>query len=171
MSGENVVIRPVKQTDAEQMRENCFSMNTLEQTQSLIQQNLAAFEEGKCVHLVADIAGEVIGTVILTREEHPLEAHRAELSSLVVHPDYQRRGIARRLVEASKSYARDMGVEILEISCRGGEAAETVYRRLGFIEWGRLPRGLIEPWGNHAVYDMVHFYQPLTEPESSCPPS
>jgi len=166
MSDESLVIRLVKLTDAQQLRDNCFSMNTLEQIQDLIRQNLAAFEEGKCVHLVAEVAGEVIGTLTLTREEHPLEAHRADLTSVVVHPDYQRRGIARRLVEASKSYASDMGVEILEISCRGGEVAETVYRHLGFIEWGRLPRGLIEPWGDHAVYNVVHFYQPLTEPES-----
>jgi len=163
---EELCIRPVTLDDVASLRENCFSMNTLEQIQGLVQQNLTPFEEGKRVHLVAEVAGKVIGTVTLTREEHPLESHRAELSSLVVHPDYQRRGIARCLVEVSKSYARDMGIEILEVSCRGGEVAETVYRHLGFIEWGRLPRGLVEPWGDHAVYDVVHFYQPLTEPES-----
>jgi len=171
MSDENLVIRPVEPTDAEQLRDNCFSMNTLDQIQDLIQQNLAAFEEGKRVQLVAEVEGAVIGTVILARKEHPLEAHRAEVFSLVVHPDYQRRGIARRLVEACKPYASQMGIEVLEVSCRAGTVAETVYRHLDFIEWGRLPRGLIEPWGDHAVYDVVHFYQPLTEPESSCQPS
>jgi GNAT superfamily N-acetyltransferase len=161
MSGKNVVIRPVELKDAEQVRENCFSMNTLEEVQADIEKYLRDFEDGKCVQLVAEIEGVVIGTVILVRQEHPLKAHRAQLGSLVVHPDYQRQGIARRLVEESKSYAKDMGVEILEIGSRGGEVAETVYRHLGFIEWGRLPRGLIEPWGEHKVYDVVHFYQPL----------
>lgn len=136
-------------------------MNTVEQIQGLVEKNLAVFADGKGAQLVAVSGGVVIGTATVTRKAHPLEAHRAELTSLVVHPDYQRRGIARRLVEESKTYAKNMGIEILEISCRGGEAAETVYRRLGFIEWGRLPRGLVEPWGEHKVYDVVHFYQPL----------
>ncbi|GEM_PF-1201266 len=163
---EELDIRLVTFDDVLSLRENCFSMNTVEQIQELVEKNLAVFADGKGVQLVATVGGVVIGTLILTREEHPLEAHRAELTSLVVHPDYQRRGIARRLVEESKTYAKNMGIEILEISCRGGEAAETVYRRLGFIEWGRLPRGLIEPWGEHIVYDVVHFYQPLIESES-----
>jgi hypothetical protein len=38
---------------------------------------------------------------------------------------------------------------------------EEVYRRLSFIEWGRLARGLVEPWGERRVYDSVHFYMPL----------
>ncbi len=161
MSDATLNIRRVALEDAAQLRKNCFSMNTLAQVEDLVQQNLVAFEEGERVQLVAEIAGAVMGTLILNRAEHPLEAHRAALTSLVVHPDVQRQGIARQLVEESKAYARDMGIEILEISCRGGEVAETVYRHLGFIEWGRLPRGLVEPWGDHAIYDVVHFYQPL----------
>ncbi len=54
-----------------------------------------------------------------------------------------------------------MGMEILEISCRAGEPAEQVYRHLDLIEYGRLPRGLIEPWGKHKVFDQVLFFQPL----------
>ena len=161
MFDADVVIRLVEQKDAEHLHKNCFSLSTLERTQERIARNLKAFVEGKAVQLVAEIMDEVVGTVMVMRKAHPMEAHRAEVFDLVVHPDYQRRGIARRLVEESKTYAKNMGIEILEISCRGGEAAETVYRRLGFIEWGRLPRGLIEPWGDRAVYDMVYFYQPL----------
>ncbi|HNT73838.1 MAG TPA: GNAT family N-acetyltransferase [Anaerolineae bacterium] len=158
---EGLCIRPATLDDVAPLLENCFSMNTVEQIQELVEKNLRIFEEGKGVQLVATVDGVAIAALTLMRREHPLEAHRAELTGLVVHPDYQRQGIARRLVEESKTYARDMGTEILEVSCRGGEVAETVYRRLGFIEWGRLPRGLVEPWGEYKVYDVVHFYQPL----------
>ena len=161
MSDTDVVIRLVEQKDAEHLLENCFSMSTLEKTQARIARNLRAFSEGNAVQLVAEIGGEVMGTVMVMRKAHPLEAHRAEVFDLVVHPDYQRRGIARRLVEACKPYAVQMNAEILEVSCRGGADAETVYRHLGFIEWGRLPRGFIEPYGEYKVYDAVHFYQPL----------
>lgn len=161
MFDTNVVIRLVEQKDAEHLLENCFSMSTLERTQERIARNLKAFVEGKAVQLVAEIMGEVVGTVMVMRKAHPMEAHRAEVFDLVVHPDYQRRGIARRLVGACKPYAVQMNAEILEVSCFGGTAAETVYRHLGFIEWGRLPRGFIEPWGEHRVYDAVYFYQSL----------
>jgi GNAT superfamily N-acetyltransferase len=96
---------------------------------------------------------------------HPLFAHRAELDDVVVHRDYQRQGIARRLVEEARDYARSMGIEMLETSCRGGTPAEQVYPRLGFIEYGRLLRGIKEPWGDHHVFDMVYFYQPLESTE------
>ncbi len=156
-----VVIRPVKPDDAAQVRENCFSMNTLEQVQARIEAGLQVFQQGNGVRLVAEVNGMVVGTVNLSRNPHPLFAHRAELDSLVVHGDYQRQGVARRLVEACRTYAVAMGIEILEISCRGGEPPESVYPRLGFVEYGRLPRGIVEPWSDHKAYDLVLFYQVL----------
>ena len=54
-----------------------------------------------------------------------------------------------------------MGIEILEVGCRGGTPAEEVYRRLGFIECGRLPGGIVEPWGERRAYDEVSFYMPV----------
>jgi len=156
-----VTVRPVQLSDAADVQDNCFTMNTLEEVQSHIRANLQASEEEKGLQLVAEVDGKAVGTVILTRNSHPLFTHRAELGSLVVHGDYQRRGIARRLVEESRSYAQSMGIEILEISCRAGTPAEQVYPRLGFIEYGRLPQGIKEPWGDHNAFDIVYFYQPL----------
>jgi GNAT superfamily N-acetyltransferase len=89
----------------------------------------------------------VKGGVTQIRNSHPLYAHRGELASLVVHADYQRRGIARHLVEAICKYAASMDLEILETICRGGTPAEDVYPRLGFRKCGRLPRGIVESWG------------------------
>ena len=48
---------------------------------------------------------------------------------------------------------------MLEISCRGGTPAEGAYRGLGFVEWGRLPGGLVEEDGT--AFDEVHSYLPL----------
>jgi GNAT superfamily N-acetyltransferase len=97
----------------------------------------------------------------LVRNAHPLYAHRGELAGLVVHPDYQRQGIARRLVEKVCEYGTSMGLGILETGCRGGTPAEDVYPRLGFRECGRLPGGIVEPWGDHQAFDEVSFYMPL----------
>lgn len=161
MSDHAVTIRPVTQTDAAQVRENCYSMNTLEQIQGLIEANLQKTTQGNLIQLVAELDGQVIGTAILERRAHPLMTHRAEIAGLVVHPDYHGRGIARQLVEGCRTYALTMDITILEISCRGGEPAEKVYPNLGFIEYGRLPRAIIEPWGEHNVFDEVLFFQSL----------
>jgi GNAT superfamily N-acetyltransferase len=92
---------------------------------------------------------------------HPLHAHRGEVTSLVVDPRYQRRGIARRIVEATREHAAT-GIEILEVGCRGGTPAESVYPRLGFVEYGRLPHGIAEPYGERHTYDEVFFYMPVS---------
>jgi GNAT superfamily N-acetyltransferase len=162
-----VIVRPVEFKDAEQLRENCFSANTLAEVEADVVERIQGFEQGRLVHLVAEVDGIVVGTGILTRQEHPFRAHRGTVGSLVVHPDYQRRGIARRIVNAMHGYAAAMEVEFLEIGCRGGTPAEQVYQRLGFIECGRFPRGLIEPWGERAVFDEVSFYLPVESSSSS----
>ena len=51
-----------------------------------------------------------------------------------------------------------MGLQILEVGCRGGTPAEQVYGRLGFVECGRLPGGISKPWNEGRVYDEVSFY-------------
>jgi len=159
MTIDDVTVRPVRLSDAPDLRENCFSMNTLEQVQSRIEANIQQAEERTGLQLVAEVGGIVVGTGGMKRLSHPLEAHRAVLVDLVVHIDYRRQGIARGLVEECCVHATSLGVEILETSCRAGAPAEKVYPRLGFMEWGRLPRGIIEPWGERTAYDLVCFYR------------
>jgi GNAT superfamily N-acetyltransferase len=158
---DNIIIRPVRPEDAEQLRENVFSANTLQEVKERIADSIMAAEKETQVLLVAEVDGVVVGTGTFVRQTHPFYAHRAEVGGLVVHPHYQRRGIARRIVEQIKEHAASMGLEILEVSCRGGTPAEEVYRRLGFVEWGRLPRGIVEPRDEPKVYDQVHFYMPI----------
>ena len=156
-----IIVRPVEPRDAVQLRENCFSANTLAEVKADIVERVQGFEQGTLVHLVAEVDGIVVGTGILTRNEHPFKAHRGTVGSLVVHPDYQRRGIARRIIRAMHGFAAEMGIDLLEVGCRGGTPAEQVYPRLGFVECGRFPRGLIEPWGERLAFDEVSFYMPV----------
>ena len=161
MSDSMITIRPVEPEDAAELRANCFSQNTLAQVQERIAENLQAFAKGKQLQLVAEVDGIVVGTAVLMRKEHPLFAHRAEVVDVVVDTPYQRRGIARRLVDALCDHAASIGLEIIEISCRAPTVTEEIYRRLGFIEYGRLPRGIKEPGGEQRVYDEVFFYRPV----------
>jgi GNAT superfamily N-acetyltransferase len=156
-----VIVRPVRPTDAAQLRDHCFSANTLAEVEARIAHYVRT-QQQSAVLLVAEVDGVVVGTGTLARRTHPLHVHRGEVNSLVVHPDHQRQGMARRIIEAMRGYASSMGIEILETSCRGGTPAEHVYPRLGFIEYGRLPGGIVEPWGERRqTYDEVYFYQPV----------
>ena len=110
-----IVVRPVRPEDAAQLRENCLSANTLAQVEERIAQNVQAYDLKTEVHLVAEVDGVVVGTGGLVRRTHPLYAHRGELVSLVVHPDHQRRGIARRIVAELCRYAAEFGLSILEV--------------------------------------------------------
>lgn len=123
-----------------------------------------AREQGTHLMLVAALGGVVVGTGTLARNAHRLRAHRGEVGGPVVHPDHQRKGIARRIVDEIRQQAIAMGLEILEVSCRGGTPPESVYRRLGFVECGRLPRGLIELGIEPRVFDEVSFFMPLDRP-------
>jgi GNAT superfamily N-acetyltransferase len=163
MAHDPINVRPVELADAVPLRQNCFSRNTLEEVRARIEASLKTSEQQRGIRLVAAVDGVVVGTILLTRNAHPLMAHRAELDDLVVHGDYRRRGIARRLLIESCVYVVSMGVEILEVSCRAGTAAEKAYPRLGFVEYGRLPRGIIEPFGGYEVFDVVYFYLPIEQ--------
>ena len=158
---ENLIIRPVELKDARQFRDNLYTRNTLEQIEALIVENIQKSEEKKLVHMVAVLEGEIVGTAILTKNSHPLRSHRAEVGGLVVKYELWGRGIARRLIEECKRLAGGMGVNILEVSCRGGEQAEIIYRHLGFIEYSRMSKGLIEPWNEHQAFDDAYLYQPI----------
>lgn len=165
MNNEMITIRPVEREDAADLLENCFSMSTLEGVQERIENTIQMLEEGTGVRFVAEVDGTVVGTVMLKRNAHPLYAHRAEVFDVVVRGDYQRRGIARRLIAECRTHAASMGIEILEIGVRGGTPAEEVYRRLGFIEYARLPQGIKEPRDGGSVFDEVRFYQPVERAE------
>ena len=161
MLHDTVSVRPIELADAKDLQSNCFPGNALEEVESGIQESLDKARRKDGIQLVAEVDGKVVGTLILTRNWHPFEAHRAELTTLIVNGEFQGRGISHRLVESIHAHARSMGVEILEVGCRGGTPEEKVYPQLGFIEYGRLPGAVVEPSGERLAFDAVYFYQPV----------
>ena len=154
-----IVVRPVQQDDAISLQANCFTANTIEQVQEALAHTKTATADGQELQLVAVVNGQVIGSATLIRDSHPLRSHRAGLFGLVVNPAFQKRGVARQLVDALLVHAQAMGIEILETSCRAGTGAEQVYPKLGFTEYGRLPRGIYQTWGEPTVFAEVYFYR------------
>ena len=122
------ILRPARIEDAEALWQNCFSQNTLDETQEYLGWCLRQAERGWLVRLVAEADGEALANAQLT-----LWPDRGEIGSLVVADGYRRRGIATALVEALTEEAGKRGVQQLEIGARASEPAlMALYQHWGF---------------------------------------
>jgi hypothetical protein len=90
--------------------------------------------------LVARHEGMLAGTVQLGLDVMPNQRHRGDVSKLMVHPDARRHGIARRLMAELERIARAEGRTLLTLDTREADAAEPLYRSLGYHAVGVIPR-------------------------------
>jgi GNAT superfamily N-acetyltransferase len=81
----------------------------------------------------------LVGTVMLEFASAPNQPHRAEVQKLLVHPAGRRRGLARALMLGVEQEARRAGRSLLTLDTRAGDAAENLYRAMGWHEAGRIP--------------------------------
>ena len=102
-----------------------------EKTKSLNETELVAVIDGK----IAGTAGiEAVGNKYKVK-------HRAELGISILK-EYWGLGIGKALMMACIHCAREAGYEQLELSVVAeNERALSLYRELGFVEFGRNPRG------------------------------
>jgi ribosomal protein S18 acetylase RimI-like enzyme len=89
--------------------------------------------------LVARIGGALVGTAMLDLATPPNQAHRADVSKVLVHPDARRRGVARALMLALEAVAAEEGRFLLTLDTVTGSAAEHLYRGLGYTLAGVIP--------------------------------
>jgi GNAT superfamily N-acetyltransferase len=92
--------------------------------------------------VVARLAGDdrIVGTVQLDFALPPNQRHRAEVAKMLVHPTTRRRGIARALMTTLESIALSEGRTLLTLDTVTGSNAEPLYRSLGYITVGIIPR-------------------------------
>jgi ribosomal protein S18 acetylase RimI-like enzyme len=90
--------------------------------------------------LVARLGERIVGTVQVDFATPPNQQHRGEVLKLLVHPDARRRGVARRLMVALEDVARAERRSLLTLDTWTGGYAETLYRSLGYVEVGVIPR-------------------------------
>lgn len=110
-------------------------------------------EEGGRVLLVARDFQEagpssVIGTVQLNCDMPPNQAHRAEITKLLVHPAYRRHGIARRLMIEMEDHAQKLGRRLITLDTTTGSAAESLYLSLDYVRLGAIPGYARDPHEN-----------------------
>ena len=89
--------------------------------------------------LAAYVDGTLAGTGQLDLDRMPNQPHRAEISKLMVHPDFRRRGIAKELMHALEEKALSLGKSLLTLDTRTGDSAEPLYLSLGYKVVGQIP--------------------------------
>ncbi|MEV7005331.1 GNAT family N-acetyltransferase [Streptosporangium sp. NPDC051022] len=99
---------------------------------------------GDLDHLLVglDTEGRVACWLILGDAGSWLRAHWRWVLRVMVHPRHQGRGYGTLLMRAAETAARELGVEALHLTVRGGTGTERFYARLGYVETGRVPRAI-----------------------------
>ncbi len=86
-------------------------------------------------------SGGIAGFAIVS-----LTLPEAELETIAVVAESQRRGVARQLLSELAEALRSAGVDVLALEVRASnEPALALYRSFGFSESGRRPRYYLDP--------------------------
>jgi len=115
--------------------------------------------------LVARAGHRIVGTVQIDLRTPPNQAHRAEVLKLLVHPDARRQGVARALMRALEPVARAAGRTRLTLDTWSGSPAERLYRSLGYVVVGRIPR-YARGSTTHALEPTTIMYKEIDRPLS-----
>ncbi|CAA9212096.1 MAG: hypothetical protein AVDCRST_MAG77-2 [uncultured Chloroflexi bacterium] len=109
---------------------------------------------------VAELDGKVAGTVQLRPSPKPNASHRAEIAKLLVHPWARRRGLGRALMQGAERAARDLGRTLLVLDTRADDVSNDLYRSMGWLEYGRVPRYARSGTGD--FHECIFYYKELT---------
>jgi len=143
-SPEEIVIRPMRQTDIPRVREIADALPSAPRWP--LAAYLDALEPAAQPRRVAMVAeapesGAVLGFAVAS-----LLPPQAELDTVAVSAEAQRRGVGRRLFAALADKLRASNVTEVTLEVRDSNyPARALYRGLGFKETGRRPRYYADP--------------------------
>jgi ribosomal protein S18 acetylase RimI-like enzyme len=88
--------------------------------------------------LIATLRGHIVGTAQLDLDSMPSKRHHAEVSKVLVDPGFRRAGVGRALMRGIERRAAEQGRWLLTLDT-AGDAAEALYRSLGYRVAGAIP--------------------------------
>jgi ribosomal protein S18 acetylase RimI-like enzyme len=141
---KDIMIRNVESKDAECLHRNLFQNRALSKVKDFLLRDLKMMDKGSMIRFVAEMDGEVIGNIqIYFKFEHPLFHHTAEMHTVRVNENYQRRGVASKLIESALTLSKEKNIEIITVWVDGKNSpAINLYDKMGFTEYGRLKNGI-----------------------------
>ena len=95
-------------------------------------QTLQSIQDSARVFIGASRAGVLLGVLAIGPDDEP---DQISIAVLVVHPEHQRQGIARALLQYTRSQAADAIFSV--VAAASNPAAMALYLGLGFIEYRR----------------------------------
>lgn len=153
-NGKTAILRNGTDADAKAVLENFMltheetdylfsypdeSTLTVEQEAAFLAEKTASENE---IEIIAIVDGQTVGTagIDAVGSKHKV-GHRAEFGVAVARA-YWGLGLGRALTEACIACARQAGYTQLELTVVAeNESAVALYRKVGFVEYGRNPRG------------------------------
>ncbi|QRM53901.1 GNAT family N-acetyltransferase [Sinorhizobium sp. BG8] len=110
---------------------------------------IAAVAEDATLLFIAEVEGEIVGTVQVGIRQMPNQLHRADVKKLLVVERARRLGLARALMSAAEEAAARRGKTVLVLDTATGSPAEEVYARLGWERVGVIPDYALYPDGRY----------------------
>lgn len=169
-SGEQVHLRYPTVTDAEVLlnffnpivEENTFilvnELQTLESEQKYLESVEQEMQKQNAIHIIALHEGKIIGKVDVRR--HPYKQKHMGALGITVAKAFRGNGLGMVLMKEVLAHAKELlGLEIIELTCFAeNERAISLYKKFGFIEYGRLPKAMIH---NEVYKDQILMYKEL----------
>lgn len=85
---------------------------------------------------VAELDGKIVGTIVVW-----LIVDEAHVATIATHPDFRRKGIAKRLLSHALQKLMEQGARSSFLEVRASNlAAQELYRKFGYEETGRRRR-------------------------------
>ncbi len=102
---------------------------------------LVEIEKGDIIQLIAEIEGEIVGNADIAR--HVGRQSHVGTLGIIVKLGFRRIGIGAKLIERLISEAKRKGLKIIDLQVNETNVpAITLYKKLGFRETGRTPKGI-----------------------------
>ncbi len=130
-----------------------FSLQTAQALWLRIAESVAA---GERLVLVAENAGQIVGTVQLVIEQPENQPHRADVAKLLVHQNARRQGLANALMNYLEQLARERGKSVLMLDTATGSGAERFYVQCGWEKAGEIPRYALMPDGTMTATSLFY---------------
>lgn len=117
---------------------------SLEEEKKYLDEQLKGIKEGKIVQLLAFSDGKLIGNTQINLKDKATK-HTA-VFGISIAKEFRGEGTGALLMEKIIAEAKESlkGLKIITLTCfANNEAAKRLYEKMGFIEYGKLPKGLI----------------------------
>lgn len=99
----------------------------------------ATATEGGGHVVVAFEDNEPLGFLFLESRPGPLFKHWMIIKRLQVHPARQNEGLGGKILDATHRIAKDLGLEQMHLTVRGGTGRERFYEKHGYQVMARIP--------------------------------